>query len=257
MTKLKNLTVFMALAATAVSPIWAAETTQIEAQSGTSQGAGAAAGMTANGTQTATGTEAQILSEIHEANQSEIQLGQLAQQKAQRSDVRDFGHHLVTDHTQADARVSQIAGSQSVQLQSAGGADAKQQAGLNKLQALSGREFDRAFLRQIHAAHQDTIVKLEGAQGQLSANSSVRQLVAELLPKLRQHRDNAATLMQTASARKSGLGSSQSQSMGQSGTMNSAPSATGGATGATDQSGSMGQPNQTGSTGQTGQTPHQ
>src|SRR5688572_22786392 len=51
--------------------------------------------------------ERQVLSDLHKTNQKEIQLGQLAQQKGASAEVRNFGQHLIKDHQEADAKVTE------------------------------------------------------------------------------------------------------------------------------------------------------
>src|SRR5262245_17896583 len=43
-----------------------------------------------------------ILGELHRANQSEIELGKMAEQKAQSKEVKSFGKHMVKAHTDMD-----------------------------------------------------------------------------------------------------------------------------------------------------------
>ena len=43
-----------------------------------------------------------MLADLHMANQSEVDLGKLAEQKAQNKDVKKFGKHMVKAHTAMD-----------------------------------------------------------------------------------------------------------------------------------------------------------
>src|SRR5262245_24757679 len=49
--------------------------------------------------------------------QMEIQMGQLAQQKAQSQEVKNLGGALVRDHTQANQRLQQLATSKNIKVE--------------------------------------------------------------------------------------------------------------------------------------------
>ena len=90
----------------------------------------------------------------HEAMQggmAEVQLGQLATQKAGGDDVKQFGQKMVDDHGKLNDQMKQLAPSLGVtppaQL------SPKDQALQNKLQGLSGDEFDKAYLQAMVSDH--------------------------------------------------------------------------------------------------------
>lgn len=60
--------------------------------------------------------DSQILSKLHQINLMEIQLGQLAQQKASSAKVKSFGERLVRDHQMADREVAALAQKRNIEL---------------------------------------------------------------------------------------------------------------------------------------------
>lgn len=128
-----------------------------------------------------------VVSDIHSINQMEIMMGQLAQQKGSTARVRRYGLLLSRDHRLGDQLLLSLARDQRVGLAATGTSPADQ-AMMLKLQGLSGKAFDRQFLADMKAGHDQAIAMLTGAQGQLTS-APVRDFVGKLIPILKQHRD--------------------------------------------------------------------
>jgi putative membrane protein len=86
-----------------------------------------------------------FLQRSFQVNQFQIQMGQVAAQHATSNEVKQFANQLVSDHTNANNELQQLANSSGVQLNS--NLDPKQQATLDRLQKADGKNFDREFLR--------------------------------------------------------------------------------------------------------------
>jgi putative membrane protein len=85
---------------------------------------------------------------------AEVQLGQLAMQKAGAQDVKDFGQKMVTDHTALNSEMAPIADSLGVTLPKK--LSKEDQAEYDKLNALSGDEFDKEYVSfMVKDHHQD------------------------------------------------------------------------------------------------------
>jgi putative membrane protein len=76
------------------------------------------------------------------ANMAEIQLGQLAETRAQSPDVKAFAQMMVTDHTKALDELKQSAGPATIPT----ALDKKHQKLHDKLSKLSGAEFDKKYM---------------------------------------------------------------------------------------------------------------
>jgi putative membrane protein len=85
---------------------------------------------------------------------AEVQLGQLATQKAGAQDVKDFGQKMVTDHTALNNEMAPIADSMGVPLPKK--LSKEDQAEYDKLNALSGDDFDKEYVSfMVKDHHQD------------------------------------------------------------------------------------------------------
>ncbi|HWW24248.1 MAG TPA: DUF4142 domain-containing protein [Edaphobacter sp.] len=85
---------------------------------------------------------------------AEVQLGQLATQKAGAQDVKDFGQKMVTDHTALNNEMAPIADSMGVTLPRK--LTKEDQAEYDKLNGLSGDDFDKEYVFfMVKDHHQD------------------------------------------------------------------------------------------------------
>jgi putative membrane protein len=152
------------------------------------------------------GTPADVLSQIHETDQAEMEVGKLAEQKGSTAEVRDFGKTLERDHSTADRKVTAVARELNVQLSP----PAKPSSDLEKKQNhdgavkemlanVSGNTFDRDFLEAMSKDHQHDIEKLTEVMNSTS-DPKVKELIAELLPKLKHHQEMAEKLLGQAKA---------------------------------------------------------
>ena len=86
---------------------------------------------------------------------AEVELGKLAKQTATNDQVKNFGEHMVQDHSKANEELKAIASTKGVQLPAELGE--KHKAAMEKLQKLSGGDFDRAYMKQMVADHKQTV----------------------------------------------------------------------------------------------------
>jgi putative membrane protein len=85
-----------------------------------------------------------FLRKAAQGGMAEVKLGQLAAQKASSDDVRAFGQKMVDDHTKLNNEMAPIADSMSVRLPT--DLNKEDQAEYDKLNALSGNNFDMEYL---------------------------------------------------------------------------------------------------------------
>jgi putative membrane protein len=93
-----------------------------------------------------------FLMEASQGGQAEIQMGQLASEKAQSPKVKAFGQKMVTDHTALNNDLKPFADKDGVPPPTSLSPD--DQAELDKLQGLSGSEFDRQYVAYMLKDHQ-------------------------------------------------------------------------------------------------------
>jgi putative membrane protein len=139
-----------------------------------------------------------VIQKLHDLNQLEIQMGNLAQEKGTSKAVRSFGKTLVTDHERADRQLDDYLrkrGSGLKLLATTTSIDADH----DLLATRTGTEFDRAFGLQMIADHQKAIDMLESARI-ATGDDDLRAIYEALLPTLRDHKRAAQDIV-AASAR--------------------------------------------------------
>ena len=136
-------------------------------------------------------TTASFLHHAAEGQQSEIELGQMALQKASNEQVKQFGARMIEDHTKARQEVQQLALKGGIQLpsQSVGShKDIKEQ-----LSKLSGKEFDRTYITAMLREHAKEMKELE-QHALVEKNPEVRQWAAGAVPVVKEHFTKAITI---------------------------------------------------------------
>jgi len=124
---------------------------------------------------------------IHEVaadNMLEIQMAQLADRKGQSPAVKQFAERVALDHERMQNDWVGMASRNGHDFKPGIGKNHK--AKLNKLQKLSGREFDRAYITTVVQDRKDYIDYFE-KEGRAAQSSQVRQLVNRDLGTLRFH----------------------------------------------------------------------
>lgn|GEM_PF-887406 len=129
-----------------------------------------------------------FLKDAIEGNSAEVALAQVAERKAQSAEVRQFAQMLRRDHERANQQLQPIAQAHNVSLNQS--LDSKHQKKLDRLQKLSGTEFDKEYATEMLKDHQKDIQKYEHASRNIT-ESDVKQYVDSTLPKLRQHLQHA------------------------------------------------------------------
>ncbi len=92
-----------------------------------------------------------FLMEASQGGMAEIQLGQLASQKGESPKVKAFGQKMVTDHTALNNDLKPFADKDGVPPPA--GLSADDQAEMDKLNGLSGKDFDREYVAYMLKDH--------------------------------------------------------------------------------------------------------
>ena len=115
---------------------------------------------------------------------TEVELGRIATARAARPSVRSFGERMVVDHGRNNAELAALAQSKGVALPRSVGPS--QQTMLDRLNALSGADFDRTYMSEMVRDHNEDIALFERA-AEVSADPEIKAWAARSLPMLRQH----------------------------------------------------------------------
>ncbi|MBE0595749.1 MAG: DUF4142 domain-containing protein [Desulfuromonadales bacterium] len=114
----------------------------------------------------------------------EVELGQLAQEKGEASEVQEFGRRMVEDHGQANSELSQLAQQKGWELPTE--LDQKHQNTVDQLQRHSGEEFDQRYMREMVKDHTKDVRKFEKAKEKVS-DPELLAFIEKTLPVLEEH----------------------------------------------------------------------
>jgi putative membrane protein len=124
------------------------------------------------------------------SGQAEIQLGKLAAERADSSDVRDFAKRLEKDHTQANLELLKILDAQHIDVSR----DMEPyQTAAAELTKLRGIEFDRAYMRHMVKEHEEAVAQF-AAEAKEGRHPELKTYAAKVLPSLQEHLQMARDL---------------------------------------------------------------
>ncbi|MBA2621570.1 MAG: DUF4142 domain-containing protein [Acidobacteria bacterium] len=118
------------------------------------------------------------------SDMNEIGLSNMALQKSTNDDVKKMAQMMVDDHTKASDELKPIAASKNVVLPAS--MDAKHQAMMTKMQAMSGEAFDRAYIKAMVKDHQKA-VKMFTKESTGGKDADARAFATKTLPVLQSH----------------------------------------------------------------------
>jgi putative membrane protein len=122
---------------------------------------------------------------------SELKLGALAQERAGDQRVRDFGKQMVTDHGKDFDKLKALAAQKQVQLPQASTHEQRKEA--EKLSKLSGKEFDREYVKYEVKDHREDI---EDQKKQINKTSDpeLKQFASNELETVTEHKQKIDAL---------------------------------------------------------------
>jgi putative membrane protein len=115
---------------------------------------------------------------------TEVELGHLAAQKSKNPEVQRFASRMVRDHSKIDLKLTALASSKGVQLPD--GKGLMNDATYLELKVLSGKEFDKAYVKAMVADHKDDVSNFE-KQSADAHDPDVKSFAAKTLPMLQEH----------------------------------------------------------------------
>jgi len=115
---------------------------------------------------------------------AEVQLGKLASDKASSEQVKQFGQKMVDDHGKANDELKSIAQSKNISLPS--DLDSKDKALMNRLEKLSGAQFDRAYMQAMLKDHRADVSEFR-KEASAGKDPDVKAFASKTLPTLESH----------------------------------------------------------------------
>lgn len=116
----------------------------------------------------------------------EVKLGELAQQKASASDVKQFGQKMVDDHGKANDELKQLAQQKRIEVPSELTGEAKEH--YDKFAKLSGNDFDQKYVAMMVRDHKEDIADFE-KEAKNGNDPDAKAWAAKTLPTLKSHRE--------------------------------------------------------------------
>jgi len=115
---------------------------------------------------------------------TEVELGELASTNGIRDDVKEFGQMMVKDHTAINDDLKALAAQKGVTLPDS--LDAKHQAMVDKLTALTGSEFDNAYITAMIKGHKKD-AKAFKAESATTQDADIKSFLDKSIPIVEAH----------------------------------------------------------------------
>jgi putative membrane protein len=115
---------------------------------------------------------------------AEVELGNLAQQKAQNQQVKDFAARMVQDHSKANEELKSIASAKGVAVPAE--MDKSVLKEKEKLEKLAGAKFDREYMSHMVKDHKKDVKEFAN-EAKNAKDGDVKNFAAATLPTLQEH----------------------------------------------------------------------
>src|ERR1700759_1545958 len=148
-------------------------------------------GPTQAGRGTSQTNDQHFIKEAADGGMAEVELGQLAADKASNAEVKEFAQRMVKDHSQANDQLKQIASQKGLPLPSS--LSPKDQATKNKPSKLSGDAFDQAYMSDMLKDHKTDIAAFQ-KETTSGKDPDLKQFASQTLPTLKEHLKQAKSV---------------------------------------------------------------
>ena len=125
-----------------------------------------------------------FMTKAAQGGMAEVELGRLAASKAQNAEVKKYAQMMIEDHTNANTELKSLATKKSVTLPTE--VNAEQKATMEKLKALSGADFDKAYVETMVSDHKKT-VDLFQTESTGGTDADAKAFASKTLPTLKKH----------------------------------------------------------------------
>jgi putative membrane protein len=129
----------------------------------------------------------------------EVELGQLAKQKGSSDAVRNFGDHMVADHSKANEELTQIASRKGATLPPT--LSHGERSTLDDLQKAGGADFDKTYAKDMVKDHKKDLREFESAAKDVT-DPDIRSWAEKTIPTLQQHLQMAQDMEATVKGQK-------------------------------------------------------
>lgn len=154
--------------------------------------------------------ERDFIMEASKSNMLEVELGQLANQKAMNKNVKEFGNHMMSQHDKANTKLLKIAQKKMITLP-----DSLTEDGMDKKQdlaKLNGKDFDKKYIKEMVDMHKKDVKKFE-EMAKEAKDPEVKSFAQQTLPALQTHYMEAQSLDSMITAQEKKKKSNKATSM--------------------------------------------
>src|SRR5690349_16135583 len=128
-------------------------------------------------------------------NQAEVELGKIAQSKAENSDVKTFAKRMVDDHQKAQKELQQLVQQEKGKMPRE--LDQMHKDLKDKLSKLKGSEFDKQYMQAMAQGHEKAISLFETES---KSDSDIGKWAGTTLATLKEHHEEAMRIAKTVGA---------------------------------------------------------
>jgi putative membrane protein len=132
--------------------------------------------------------DTEFMTEAASGGMMEVELGQLASNKAMSADVKKFAKMMVDDHTKANNELKSLAAQKGITLPAM--IMEKHQKMVNDLTAKTGKDFDKEYMNRMVDDHKEDIDAFEKA-AEKGNDADLKAFAAKTIPTLKQHLEMA------------------------------------------------------------------
>jgi putative membrane protein len=162
------------------------------AQQPQNQQQGMTPGMTA--ANAASPSDQAFVSSILQRDVAQVQLGQLAQQKSQSEDVKQFGQKMALNRSRLNEQLKPIA--QKLDVSEPKGPSKKDKQLIAKLEALSGPQFDEEYIKAVVKDNEKDVKDFQ-SEAQSAQDPNLQQAAKQDATVLAEHQQVAEQLAQS------------------------------------------------------------
>ncbi len=135
--------------------------------------------------------DATFVQKAGEGGMAEVELSKIAEGKAKSADVKKFATQMVHDHTANNKELATIAAKENIQVPKS--LDSDHAALRDKLNSLSGTDFDHAYIDAMRNDHQKMIDLLKSSEATVSTEE-LRTFIKKTEPVVEHHLTMAQNL---------------------------------------------------------------
>jgi putative membrane protein len=146
---------------------------------------------------TINGADREFIIEAEKSNIQERVLGRMAEERAQNTDVKDYGKMMARDHNNALQNLVELMDKYGIAQPKTLPEDRTD--AISRLQSLSGDAFDREFISVMVQDHQKAINTFR-QKAETAENTDVRDYAKNMLPALERHLQDAQDLQKEIGA---------------------------------------------------------